>query len=576
MTTKLLLTLLLQVTSIFCFAQINNYTLQRYDVVIDEIMPNPSPPVGLPNAAYIEIKNLSGKTVNLAGWKISSATHTSSGFPSFSLPPDSFLVLCAITHASLFSSFGKVLGLTGFPSLNNEGTTLTLTTKEGIVMHAVAYHKNWYQNAVKSGGGWSLEMIDTHNPCEGGSNWKACVHANGGTPGKKNSVDGVNNDQTPPQLTRTYSMDSVTLVALFNEPVDSSSGAATGNYTLSNGIAIRSATPQRPLFNEVVLKLNAPLQRTTVYHLTVLNVKDCRGNAIGAFNKALAGLSEEALPSDLVINELLFNPRPNAFDYVEVYNKSNKILNANKLYLARRSNTGTISASHVFSKTPFQIFPGDYTVLTADAISLPHEYFVKNPGWVLTLPSMPSFPNDKGHVLLLNGLGAPIDEVAYSDKWHFALIANSEGVALERIDPSGISQDRGNWHSAASTAGYGTPTYKNSQYRQTEINNVRIEISPKIFSPDNDGKDDVTTIQYNVEASGYVANLTIFDAAGRPIRYLVNNALLGIKGQWTWDGLDEKKEKLPIGTYIIYTELFNLEGKKKAFKNTVVLTRQLN
>ena len=104
---------------------------------------------------------------------------------------------------------------------------------------------------------------------------------------------------------------------------------------------------------------------------------------------------------------------------------------------------------------------------------------------------------------------------------------------------------------------------------------AKIEISPKIFSPDNDGRDDVATIQYEVTEPGYIANITIFDAAGRPIRNLVRNGTLGLKGYWNWDGLDDRGNKLPVGTYILFTEIFNLQGKIEKFKNTVVLARLL-
>ena len=103
-----------------------------------------------------------------------------------------------------------------------------------------------------------------------------------------------------------------------------------------------------------------------------------------------------------------------------------------------------------------------------------------------------------------------------------------------------------------------------------------IDVTPKVFSPDNDGTDDIATVSYKVGESGYVANVTIFDAGGRIVKYLVRNALLGLSGGWRWDGLDEKNSKLPVGTYIVYTEIFNLQGKQKSFKNTVVLARRLN
>ncbi|HVG15246.1 MAG TPA: hypothetical protein VM935_09800, partial [Chitinophagaceae bacterium] len=171
--------------------------------------------------------------------------------------------------------------------------------------------------------------------------------------------------------------------------------------------------------------------------------------------------------------------------------------------------------------------------------------------------------------------GKVIDELSYSDDWHFGLIADDEGVSLERIDPEEETQKRDNWHSAATDAGYATPTYRNSQYKLTEQVNASVEVSTKIFSPDNDGHEDLAIISYEVDAPGYVANVKIFDLAGREVTHLVKNNLMGIKGTWTWNGLDEKGHRLPIGPYIIITEIFNLQGKKKRFKSSVVLARKL-
>ncbi len=548
----------------------------RYDVVIDEIMADPTPQVGLPNNEWLELKNTTATPINLQNWRIGDVSGQSGPLPNFTLRPDSFVIVCSSNAVSAMSAFGITISVTSFPSLDNDGDQLFLRSANGKTIHAVNYSSAWYQNEVKKEGGWTLEMIDTKSPCAGSPNWKPSVSTTGGTPGKKNSIDAVNTDQTAPQLKRAYTRDSVTIILVFDEPVDSLSGATLTNYSIDGGLTLISAATLAPLFSMVQLKTSIPMTANVVYTITAKNVKDCKGNTIDAANKAKVGLPVDAAAGEWIINEILFNPRSNAFDYVEFYNNSNKIFDAAKLYIADRSSSGAVSSIKALSLVPYYIFPGDYIVETEDANSLSTQYLVQHPDNVLVISSPPSFPDDEGDVIALNFQGIIVDEVHYKNDWHFKLINDEEGVALERIDPNGPSQDASNWHSAASTAGYGTPTYKNSQYKLLNAIQATVDVSPKIFSPDNDGRDDIATIQYEVSTPGYVANITIFDAAGRPVRNLVRNGILGLKGYWNWDGLDDKGSRLPVGNYIIFTEIFNLQGKKERFKNTVVLARKLN
>jgi hypothetical protein len=566
-----LLFLILIIFYTACFSQ----AIQRYEVVITEIMADPTPQVNLPNSEYIELKNVSGRTINLTGWRISTSTTTSGAFPPFQLEADSFVILTATSQVANFSSFGRVLGIPSFPALPNDGSVLTLRSNDGATIHSVEYNINWYQNALKREGGWSLEMVDVRNPCSGITNWMASKDASGGTPGKKNSVDANNPDQTPPRLLRTYSLDSVTIIAVFDEPLDSLVAASLNKYSLSNNISIATALPVAPLFSTVTLNLSSPILPGTTYTLTVVNVQDCSGNTIGIHGHAKVGLAEETLPLDLIINEILFNPKPNGYDFVEFYNRSNKILDLSKLSIANRNSSGALASIRKLITTPYLIFPGEYLVVTESPESLSTLYFVPEPSRILSL-GLPSYPNTNGNVVLLNQQGEIVDEVAYSEKWHFDLITNREGISLERIDPNGPSNNPSNWHSAASTAGYATPGYKNSQFLQTNRSNIKIEVLPKVFSPDGDGHDDFAIINYHVSEPGFVANITIFDAAGRPVRQLARNNLMGVTGSWKWDGLDDKSAKLPIGTYIIFIELHNLQGKKEQIKKTVVLAKRLN
>ncbi len=492
-----MLTLLVLAISFCSFAQ----TANRFDVVITEIMADPAPVVSLPNAEYIEIKNVSATAFNLNGWKLSDATGMATISTAFVLQPDSSLILCTNSNVTAFSVYGRTIGVTSFPSLDNDGDVLTLRSPQNRVIHTVAYTTEWYGNEAKKDGGWSLEIIDPKNPCGGKNNWKASVNNLGGTPGKTNSVNGTNTDAAPPKLKRAYSTDSVTIVLVFNEPLDSTFAATTTNYSLA-GFTITSAVTIAPQFETVQLKISSPLSPSTVYTIIVSSITDCKGNVIGAFNKTKIGLPQIPAFQNVVINEILFNPKTPGSDYVEFYNGSRKVIDASKLYIANRNSAGAVSSVKKLSEEPFYIFPEEYIVVTEDAAVIKMQYLVKNEDALLLLPSLPSFPDDEGTVVLVDVNGTIIDEVMYKDDWHFGLISTADGVSLERIDPAGKSNDKSNWHSAASTAGFGTPTYKNSQYKLTESINASLDVLPKIFSPNNDGMDDIATISYKVEEGG--------------------------------------------------------------------------
>jgi hypothetical protein len=552
------------------------FSQNRYDIVIDEIMADSSPQIGLPTNEWIELKNVSATPINLQGWRMGDANSQSGVFPNFLLMPDSFVIVCSNSASTAMSFFGSTISISNFPSLDNSSDQLYLKSSNGKTIHGVAYSDKWYQNILKQEGGWSLEMIDTKSPCAGISNWKASVDAKGGTPGKTNSVDAMNNDVTAPLVKNIYCIDSLNIVVTFDEPVDSLKGATISNYTIDKGLNFISAACLPPVFSQVQLKLNNPFLSNTIYNLTVSNISDCSNNLVGNINRGKIGLPTMAQDSEIVINEILFNPRPNGFDFVEFYNRSEKIFDLSQIFAANRNNSGVINSIRQISPIPVYIFPGEYYVITEDVSNLELNYLVKYPGLVIEMTSFPSYPDDEGDVILLNSQGSVVDEVKYKDDWHFKLLTNTEGISLERINPNAASQQQVNWHSAASTAGYATPGYKNSQYKINETITASIEISPKVFSPDNDGRDDIAIIQYKLSEPGFVANISILDAQGRVIRHLVKNATLGLNGSWNWDGLDEKGNKLPIGIYIFYSTVFNLQGKKQEFKKAIVLARILN
>src|SRR5688500_4760098 len=99
---------------------------QRYEVVIHEIMADPSPAVALPEAEYLELKNRSTVPVNLQGWRIATGSAVSGLLGNFLLQPDSFVILCAAAQFASFSRYGATLAVPSFPTLPNEGTLVSL------------------------------------------------------------------------------------------------------------------------------------------------------------------------------------------------------------------------------------------------------------------------------------------------------------------------------------------------------------------------------------------------------------------------------------------------------------------
>jgi Lamin Tail Domain len=547
----------------------------RYDVIITEFLSDPTPSIALPESEFIELTNRSRTEINLNHFIISNGNSSASIKKDFILKPDSMLILCNGTSADAFNHYGSTLALSGLPSLNNDEGNIILYTGAGNVIHALHYDKSWFHNDLKAGGGWSLEMIDLSNPSGGKENWSASTAEAGGTPGHINSVSAANPDEQPPSLLRAVTLDSSRIVLFFDEPIDSAAGASVAGYQISDGIGQPdSAFTISPFFNQVQIHLARPLVKSKIYQLSVQQIRDCSQNEIGLLNHCPVGLMEKADAGDIVFNEILFNPPVFGYDYLELYNRSSKIIPCSELFIAGRDPDGSLKNPAVIVKDERSFFPGEYLLLT------------ENPGWVLdnypsapagqliAMTSFPSLPNDQGKCVLLNLEGEILDELDYDHHWHSPLLASEEGVALERIRADISTGLASNWASASAAVGNGTPGYKNSEAYSGDPAGRFITIDPDIFSPDMDGYHDFCFINYQLPASGYSGSISIYDISGRMVRKLVNNILWGTSGTFRWDGLDEEQNLLPMGHYVIYAELFLPDGTILKTKLVCTLARR--
>lgn len=558
-------------------ATFSYYIVKPFDVVINEIMADPDPVITiLPNYEYVELYNKTAFPINLNNWSFAAGTNVKI-LPSLIIPADSFIVLTSSLGLAGMPSGINASALVSFPALTNSGQTLTLRSPQGTVISTVAYTDSWYQDAAKQDGGYSLEQIDPTNPCAGMSNWRASNNMNGGTPGLQNSIYASNPDNTPPQVLRVGVIAVDTIQLYFNEPLDSTSMTNLAIYMIDNSIGIPTQVKViGPDFKSVLLTLATPLSIGTIYTITVNNaITDCVGNALGTDNTARFAIPETALPNDIVINEILFNPKSPGFDFVEIYNRSNKVIDLKTLRISEYDTiTNTILSPQSISADGYLIFPQEYILLSENGAFVKTQFTTTNPEGFLDVANLPTMNDDAGTVCLSTATDI-IDNFKYYDNMHFGLLTVTEGISLERIDFDRPTQDRTNWHSAAEAVGFATPAYKNSQYNDAGETENAIEIIPEVFSPDEDGMNDVVNINYHFDTPGFIANVTVYDSKGRIVKHLIQNELLGIKGTFSWDGINDDREKARIGIYIFYFEVFDLSGNVKYYKKTCVLASKL-
>ncbi|MBK6965612.1 MAG: lamin tail domain-containing protein [Bacteroidales bacterium] len=557
------------VTTILPFAF---YNVQPFDVLINEVMADPDPPVGLPEYEYIELYNRSELPVQLENWELSIGT-TKKVLPNAIIAPGSFLILTSDEAAADLSEYGTIMAFSSL-SLANTGATLTLRDGSDAVIHTVAYNDDWYRDNIKKTGGWSLEQIDPSNPCGEAGNWRASNDPKGGTPGSINSVNSTNADLSAPAIEKVSISGESIIRVFFNEAMDSLSLSNPALYSVDNGLGNPlGISLYPPDYRSVSLIFGGIINSGTIYTLSMAaGFTDCAGNTTTTQLTARFAVPENIEVNDVVINEVLSDPRATGTDFVEIYNRSEKVLDLKNLWLATRdATTGELASAKETAPDGRLMFPGEYLVLTADAGVVQSEYFTPAPGAFVQMESLPSFSNEEGTVVLLTPLLTVVDEFSYYAGLHFALLNSTDGVSLERVNFDLPASEPGNWHSASQNVGFATPGYQNSQFMRPPDSGDEIVITPEIFSPDNDGYNDLLGITCNFSEPGYSVTIRIFDSNGRLIRMLVKNEPAGTSNQYTWDGITEAREKAPIGIYIIHVEVFNLSGKLKEFKKPAVL-----
>ncbi|MEP5105087.1 MAG: lamin tail domain-containing protein [Ekhidna sp.] len=534
------------------------------EVIITEIMFDPEPQKSLPVREFIEIYNATGAILTTENIFLSDASE-SVELPFTILNPGEFYVLTSTVAASEFE--GNVIGISGFPSLNNSGEQLLLTNS-GNLIFSLKYDPDWH-DLDKVEGGYTLEMKDLNNPCLEDNNWGSSQNSNGGTPGMPNSISESFPDNFSPEIIEVIAFDSDSVRIIFNEKIHPIS-ENIGVFEISSiEVADTYFDPFFP--NRLTLALEELLIENTIYTLVVSGIQDCSGNSSPEtaveFTRPIRAEAEE-----IKLSEILFNPRSNGNDFVEIFNDSDNYISLKDWQLATLDE-GEVSSPKLITDEELIINPRQYLAFTTNSDELLANYPKGESENFIEVISMPSYANSEGAVLLLNENAEVVESFNYNEDFHYGLLESADGVSLERVSfESPNTAD--NWRSASSTEGFATPGYANSQSLASKAPKGKVKANPEVFIPGNAGSGrDFTTINYELENPGQFANVNIYDQNGRLIKNLAQGVLLSTSGFLRWDGDTDDGQIARMGYYLIIFEIYDNSGNSEIVKENVVVGR---
>ena len=544
------------------------YCPASYDIVISEILADPLPPVLLPEAEYVELFNAGTNSICVKDW-LFSVNAGNVKIPCITLPPRTYLVLCDREHTVKFETNLNVAGIEDFPVLANSGAGITLQNRSGSLMHFINYDDSWYASPDKREGGWSLEIINPWTPCDGNSNWAESEDYTGGTPATENSVLSARTFDSSPELWRSALTETGSLMLYFSEPLDSTTACSVSYYTVNHSIGTPDRViPAWPVADRVELIFNQQFEAGTEYTVSLSSdICDCSGNRMIQHSDSDFSIPEKADSSDVIINEILFDPDTDHNEFIELFNTSRATIDLKeyRILVGERGDSG-----NVLTLEYWPLRPGDYCLIARGYRGIDSPGKFEYPERILHVADMPRLPNAGITLYLTSAEGAVIDIAAYSPDWHHEILAESKGVSLERISASKSGLEHSNWQSASSDADYMTPAARNSQQLHILAENDFI-LQPETITPNSDGADEELVLLYRLDEVGYMGRILIFDIYGRICRILANGALFGSEGSYIFDGRDYSGSLVPTGYYIAYFEAYHRNGKRYATKKSFVV-----
>lgn len=263
-------------------------------------------------------------------------------------------------------------------------------------------------------------------------------------------------DLAPPIMDTVLIINNMQIDVVFNEALSIATAEDENNYDIIPFNSAATATLDGSNPKLVHIQLGQPLSNGNTYTITSSGIEDLNGNSATSQSLNFVYLIAEAVsPGDVIINEFFCDPTPTVglpeAEFVEIYNKSTKILNVNNWQLGDASTFGTIKDGW--------LMPGAYLILCPTGN-------VPDYSGSVGVTSFPSLNNTEDSIVLKDENGVLLDLIYYSDSWYQDEAKEDGGWTIERINPLAPCSSASNWKASLDASG-GTPAIQNSVFDTT-------------------------------------------------------------------------------------------------------------
>lgn len=516
------------------------------DIILTEIMADPSPPVELPNQEYIELYNRSPRVIELERlvlWVNNKGVNLAAG----RLHPDSFVVIKEL------------------PSLPNSGAKIKLTDRSGRLIDAVAYDVELHEMSSKAEGGWSLVLADTARSCYGNRVWTSSEDPRGGSPG---AWDVVQEIPQPRNRWLHYGWDRDTVELRWLHPLDSAYWFMNKPQVVGGAAEIETHI-EHPFDAEKWLVSGAfPEQGLKVFWPK--GTRDCRGR-YSVPDTLVIYRTEEPDSGDLRVTEILFEPGEERSEWIEIVNVSRGAIDLSDIRLATyEPKFEVIDDVRVPFTESLVLNPTERVVWSREPERLWVYYSELDSFMVWKADEWLSLSNDSLSAAILTSGFELVEPFAYSKDQHLSYLWSTKDVSLERRHFAAPSDHSTSWHSGPTALEGATPTKPNSHSGRDQVTSGHT--APEVFTPNGDGVNDFTTLTWTFPEPGWTVRAFVVDMSGKTVHEHPAAGSTPRHIEWTWSGQQFSGAKCIPGVYIWILEATSPTGIQEIHRIPMVLS----